>query len=76
MEKGRSFEKSFVSQLRRVGWIFDIISSPQVKSEQNGNVQILFYINSNCVFSNTIPLWGQLTGHIFHSEWGKQFVEF
>ena len=25
----------------------------------NGNVQLLCYINSNCVFSKTIPLWGQ-----------------
>ena len=25
----------------------------------NGNVQLLCCINSNCVFSKTIPLWGQ-----------------
>jgi len=25
------------------------------------NVQIFFYINSNCVFSKTIPLWGQVS---------------
>ena len=28
--------------------------APGGNSEQKGNVQILFYINSNCVFSKTI----------------------
>ena len=27
----------------------------------NGNVQLLCCINSNCVFSKTIPLWGQVS---------------
>ena len=27
----------------------------------NGNVQLLCCINSNCVFSKTIPLWGQFS---------------
>ena len=37
---------------------FSITSlDPGGNSEQNGNVQIFFYINSNCVFSKTIPLW-------------------
>ena len=33
----------------------------------NGNVQLLCCINSNCVFSKTIPLWGQASQSVSQS---------
>ena len=44
----KPFEES-VAQWRRVGWIFDNISSTRWNSVQNGNVQLFRYMNSNCV---------------------------
>ena len=33
---------------------------PGENSEQNDNVKIFFYLNSNCVLSKTILFWGQV----------------